>query len=202
MTNTQILPLDIGVDLDGVAYDFSGALRDYIADSTGRRAETMPDPAVWHFYSEQWGMTHQEYLAAAHKAVDSGRLFGEGAAMEGAAAGTQALLRAGHRVHLVTDRAGLGSSGAAQRNTMRWLAAEQIAYTTLTFTSDKTSVRTDRFIDDRAENFLALELAGVDAYLRDQPWNAHVACRPGRRVSDFTAFVQTILPDFAVPAAA
>jgi hypothetical protein len=185
--------LDIGIDLDGVCYDFAGGLREWLVAARGRDRSSMSDPQGWHFYSAQWGLTVPEFLAECTAAVDAGHLFAVGDPLDGVADGIGRLLAAGHRVHLVTDRAGFGAPGAAEANTRRWLAAHGIAFTTLTLSGDKTVVPTDVFIDDRVENVVALTAAGVRTYVRDQAWNRHLDGPPDDRVADFTTFVDRIL---------
>ena len=185
--------LDIGFDLDGVMYDFVGALRSYISASTGRPAETMPDPTCWNFFADDWGMSLDQFLAACTAGVDAGVIFRVGDPYPGAAAGTAALLAAGHRVHIVTDRASMGAPGFAAQHTSQWLAQHNITFTSLTVTADKRSVHTDAFIEDRPENYLALREYGVDAFLRTHAYNEHVDTPPARRVADIDSFVAAVL---------
>src|SRR5690606_16079728 len=69
-------------------------------------------------------------------------------------------------------KANPGQDENIKAQTIFWLDAEGIPYDELHFSSDKTSVQTDYFIEDRIENFEhILENSETDAYLLDQPWN-------------------------------
>lgn len=184
--------LRIGLDLDGVVYNFVAALRDYIVLTTGRAAASMPDALTWNFYCDQWGLTLKEFLTFMEEAVNAGYLFRTGVPMEGVIEGTAALIDAGHEIHIVTDRS-VGLPGLAAELTRAYLAEHAIAHTTLTIAADKTSVPTDVFIEDRPENYLSLRAAGVDAFLRSHPYNLHVATPAGRRVANFSEFVERIM---------
>jgi len=185
--------LDVGVDLDGVVYDFVQALRHYIHQATGRPLHTMGPATSWHFYADDWGLSLDQFLEFFHAGVAAGSIFATGVPFPGVVTGLRALLDAGHRVHVVTDRASMGPAGKAEESTRAWLASAGVPYTTLTLTGDKTSVPTDVFIEDRPEFFTALSEAGVVTYLRTHTYNAHVACSPCRRVPDFATFVDRVL---------
>ena len=185
--------LDIGVDLDGVVYDFVQALRHYIHQVTGRPLASMGPATSWHFYADNWGLSLDQFLEFFHAGVAAGSIFATGVPFPGVVTGLRALLDAGHRVHVVTDRASMGPAGKAEQSTRAWLADAGVPYTTLTLTGDKTSVPTDVFIEDRPEFFTALSEAGVLTYLRSHTYNAHVQCSPCRRVPDFATFVARVL---------
>jgi 5'(3')-deoxyribonucleotidase len=172
----------IGVDLDGVCYDFVGALRKWIHESTGRPLATMPDAECWDFFKYQWNMPTAEFLRLFDAGVAAGRIFRFGPPLPGAVAGVQALQDAGHEIHIVTNRPQPG----ARENTLRWLAQHRIPFDSLTFSADKTCVPTDVFIDDNIENYEALRAAGVSAVFYDQAWNRS---HDGVRVHSWDAFV-------------
>ena len=184
--------LDVGVDLDGVCYDFVDALRSWVATTTGRCPSTLPEPTCWDFPMADWGMTVEEFLAHFHAGVAAEHIFAVGDPYPGVAAGLRALVGAGHRVHIVTDRS-VGLFGVGERLTRSWLARHDLAHTTLTISADKTSVRTDVFVEDRPKNYDQLVAAGVDVFLRDHPYNAHVTVPAGRRVAGFTEFAAAVL---------
>lgn len=160
--------LRIGVDLDGVVYDFVGAFRSYLHQVHRRPLDTMPEPTCWDFPAEQWGMTEGEFHAICEEAVNAGYLFSVGDAIQGALFGLITLKRKGHSVHLVTSRY---AGRRSQANTERWLEYHKVPYDSLTFTKDKTIVRCDIWIDDKPANVQALHDDGQIAYLFDQPWN-------------------------------
>ncbi len=152
----------IGIDLDGVVYDFTGALREHVHITTGRSRESMPDPTCWEFYAVDWGMTLDEYLDFARDGVESGGVFSFGVPMSGAVETMTRLKDAGHTLHIVTAR---GLAPRAFEKTCSWLRRHKVPFDTLTFAEDKTVVKLDAFIDDRPKNVDELRAAGVAAFL-------------------------------------
>ena len=176
----------IGFDLDGVWYDFRQSLSDYLV-ATGRSDCTVANAAPhWDFF-KGWGMSVGEFMEAYRESVDCEFMFINGEPYPGAVESSAILANAGHSIHVVTDRSVGSKRGASSILTAKWLAENGFIFDSLTFTSDKTSVHTDAFVDDRAENYLALKAAGVNAYLLTRPWNKHVPnAKRARSALDFS----------------
>lgn len=181
--------LDIGVDLDGVAYRFVDALRGYIHAATGRPVESMPTAQSWNFYKDQWAMSSAEFLEHFRNGINDGVIFAIGAPYPGTVEALGRIAEDGHRIHIVTARMIAGAEAAARANTRRWLADWNIPHHSLVFSDDKTSVRTDVFLEDAPHNYDALDAAGVEVWLMHRRWNAQ---HPGRRVADWDSFVEVV----------
>lgn len=166
----------IGVDLDGVVYEFVDALRSLLI-WRGRIVEPVPPATHWSFYKD-WGLTTPEFLDI----LCEGIVFLTGHPTAGAIRGLVRLRNAGHTIHIVTHR-------SAEAATETWLHTHGVPYDSLTFSEDKTCVPVDVFIDDRKENYDAIEAAGILAFLYDRPWNAG---HPGRRVANWAQFTQEV----------
>lgn len=183
--------LDVGVDLDDVVYSFVGALRTVVHTRTGRPLASMPEPTCWDFHAVDWGMPLEEFLDHFAAGINSGIIFGTGEPLPGAIEGMRQLSDAGHRLHIVTDRGAPGDPAIAHASTRAWLADVQAPYTSLTFSRDKTVAGDlDIFIDDRVENYVALEAAGMNPVLMHRPHNAHYA--GARRVRSWPEFVARV----------
>lgn len=181
----------IGIDLDGVIYNFEESVRHYLVNWEGYSRDELPDPTGWHI-DKQWGMTRKQFQMYCHLGVDIGVIFLHGGAIRAAREGVSALREQGHTIHICTAR-DYGQSGASASNTARWLAHESIYYDSLTFSHDKTIVAVDYMIDDRIENYDALVGAGVRAVLMDQPWNQDEEDQRGRvRASDMLDFANMV----------
>lgn len=180
--------LQVGLDLDGVCYPFVETLRRFLAERQGR-AVAMPPATRWEFFLD-WGMSRQEFKDTCDEAVDAGFLFRVGDPYPGVVESVAALRARGHQVHVVTARH-FGATGASERATASWLNRVGLEFDSLTFSGDKTVVPTDVFLDDHAENYLALRKAGVAAYLLSRPWNAHVDTP--HRATSVAEFVDRIL---------
>ncbi|GAB3863265.1 5'-nucleotidase [Nocardioides maradonensis] len=179
----------IGIDLDGVCYDFSASLRTYLEMSGG-----LPDGCVyadvlrWEFY-EDWGFSLDEFKQLCHDGVNAGVIFTHGDPFPGVHEAFSRIRVAGHTIHIVTDRS-FGRPGAAAAATIDWLARHDLSFDSITFTADKTVAGVDAMVDDKPENYAALRDAGVDAHLLTRPWNQHI---PGaQRVLDLLHFSEVI----------
>lgn len=159
----------VGIDLDGVCYNFENSVRQYLVDKRGHDAASLPDPIGWNI-DEQWGMTRQQFKDHCHKGVNWGIIFGVGAPYPGTVEGFAQLRAAGHSIHIVTARS-YGNPGMSALNTQEWLDDYGLEFDTITYSHDKTIVNVDVMIDDRAENLIDLRNAGMTAVAMDRPWN-------------------------------
>lgn len=178
----------VGIDLDGVCYDFAGSLRHYLWTVLGRDPETCPDATRWEFY-EDWGLDLAAFLDACDLGVDDGYIFAHGDPYPNVAEAFNVIKSAGHTIHIVTDRT-FGQPGNAAAATLTWLATYGLGYDSITFSADKTVANLDVMVDDKPENYAALIAAGVDAYLLTRPWNQHV--EGAQRVLDLLHFAEVI----------
>lgn len=178
----------IGVDLDGVLYNFALSLHRHLHGTE----EGFTEPQHWHFYRDApWGMTDAEFVKACDAAVNSGAMFGEGDCARDDIDALAFLLAQRYSLHIATDRS-FGEPGRSAANTLRWLRTHSIPFDSITFTADKTVVDVDYFIDDKIENYDALDAAGVHVMLLNRPWNQD----PGddrRRVDSVWQFTDTVI---------
>jgi 5'(3')-deoxyribonucleotidase len=169
--------LNIGVDLDGVCYPFTEALRHYLIEHEGFHPDSVAggghdaDESCWDFYKKYWDMTTEDFLEYSNRGVDAGVVFLHGDPFPDTVETLSRLHDAGHKIHIITNRS-FGSR--SHHNTSDWLTQHGIPYDTLAFSADKTIMRVDLFIDDYEENFKDLWNAGIETYLFDRPWNRHV----------------------------
>lgn len=182
----------IGIDADGVIYDWTESMRAYIHKASGRPRDTMPDPDQWNTW-ESWGMPKTEFFGWFERGVEAGEVWHTGYLEPGVLEVFQQFKADGHTIHIVTHR---NKFPTGMANTCLWLEREGVPYDTLTFAADKTVVKTDIFIEDNVDNYLALEAAGVVPVLITRPWNINVSSSLGftwpssafRRVDTFQEF--------------
>ena len=161
----------IGIDLDGVCFDFADSLRRYLyaTQQNGNLTISEGEPNQWDFYHD-WGLSVEEFVQMCHDGADAGYVF-RGDCRDMAPSAINFIKSLGHTIHIITDRQFGTYPAVSHRNTREWLEQHDIKYDTLTFSADKTAVKTDMFIEDKLENYDALVSAGVDCYLVDRPWN-------------------------------
>ena len=178
----------IGVDLDGPSYSFYSAFAHWAHKTTGRPLDEMP-PAKRYEFFEDWGFTLDEFLRLFEDGVNAGFIFLHGDPVPGALPAVEALKAAGHSIHIVTDRF-VGRRSHA--NTEEWLARHKFPYDSLTFSADKTIVRTDAFIDDNPKNVLALRGAGCAAFMLELGRSDQSGFPPEWTVSNWEDFVDKV----------
>lgn len=179
----------VGIDLDGVCYDFAASVREYLCSMRGYDSSVCPDAQRWEFY-EDWGLDLPAFIDVFHAGVDAGVIFTHGEPYRNVAEAFAWIKAAGHTIHIVTDRS-MGEPGASEAATAKWLARHGLPFDSLTFSADKTVVNLDVMVDDKLANYDALEAAGVAAYLLTRPWNQHDP-KPRHRVLDLLHFAEVI----------
>lgn len=182
----------IGYDFDGVGYVFGNSVRNYL-NTIGIGVPPATDEFCksWDFY-EFWGMTREEFDKHCDDGVDAGYVFapGRGLTRPNFFESIMRVKSMGHTVIGITHR-WQGSPGMAERNTMQWIGRYKNFFDDIVFSADKTSVKTDMFVEDNMGNYDKLVAAGTDAYLINRPWNAPYEDDRKRigDISDFTAAV-------------
>lgn len=176
----------IGVDVDDVLYPWferAHAACERAGITRGRR------PAQWQCWLD-YGCTEQEWLYVMERATLDGSLY-NGEPYPGAIVALRELEAAGHELHIVTARGFFNHGALIRAHTVDWLREHDVPHHSLTFSKNKTLVRTDVFVDDSCKNVCELEAAGVPTWMVDAPHNQHVTDH--RRVSGIREFADTIL---------
>lgn len=163
----------LGVDIDGVCYDFVGSYRKYLMKVTGRPASDFPDAESWSFYKEQWGLTSPQYIAHLVDAVNAKELFWRGDRVEGSLEAVQQLYREDYEIVFITAREYEGIITHPRHATEYWLGINGYPYHELIVTHDKTKAEynLDILIDDSPGNLEAHGAAELRALAFDQRWN-------------------------------
>lgn len=162
------MTLSIGLDLDGVVYDFVRAHRNYLMNTRDDLSVAdLPEPSSWNVW-EHWQISRVEWQQSFAAGVAERAIFtgGHRYAYDGAIAAVRQLADAGHTIHVVTHR-----PPEAVALTAEWLAEVGLPFTSLTFAKDKSTVPVDVMIEDNVDNALAVVAAGSRAILMDRPWN-------------------------------
>lgn len=157
----------VGVDIDGVIYDFENALRDWCVLKYGWDRSKLVTATQWELATD-WGITRDEFVRACEESVDERFMFVHGRPINDAVRQLGRLRKARHEIHLITAR-DFGPN--TRSNTYAWLDLWRVPYDTLTFSHSKTVMPIDCMIDDKPGNVEELANAGIDAYLQDRPYN-------------------------------
>lgn len=169
----------IGIDIDGVLYDFVGTFRDYVALIEHVDPDTLPDLQEWASWT-QWGLTKARCSELFDGYIHAGG-FLRGALGEGWKEALHKLAEK-HHVILVTARgmaAGTVSphARAAKIDTLKWLDIEGLSHIPIAFSLRKDVLGLDAHIDDARHHLEECDAAGILPICYDashnQGWLGH-----------------------------
>lgn len=186
----------IGWDLDGVEYDFAASVRRAVKHFGLDLDCGYGEPESWHFY-RAWGMSDDEFVDLCHRGADEGIIF----AGERRPGGREAMKRvrdAGNTIHIITDRSFGSHPAVSEKITRLFLQEHEYEYDSLTFSADKTIEYMDYFIEDKLENYDALDAKGTKVYLVNRPWNlveGHLINDTRRRVNWVSEFADIVIKE-------
>lgn len=182
------MTIHVGVDADGCIYPFvTGYTRLYGPPGAGHDD--------WEDYNcfRQWGITDDQFKGHLKSGAKYKGLFSDEAPYPGVIGAWSRLRELPVKVHLITHRV-----REAWGPTIEWLEAFGLEVDSLHFSSDKTILAAVAgpdashlmMCEDTVSHFVAVEEAGIDAYLIDQPWNREYSTN--KRLPDFAAFVDEV----------
>jgi uncharacterized HAD superfamily protein len=182
----------IGLDVDGVLYHFTHAYNTKLQSLGHEFDDLFVEPDTWDYFTK-YGYTTEEFLAHLDEMVDNKQLFWQGELYEEDIPEWIDKLRdEGHTIHFVTNRFS-GKSECAEEATRHFFDSRGIHYDTLTFSSDKTVVETDVFLEDNLKNFEKIWAANRVCYLVNRPYN-QTGEDEAFRVDTFSEFARMFLP--------
>lgn len=175
MTQTeQSTPkIRLGLDLDGVIYNFVDEFREYYSIEHGLDPEELSEVTRWEFYRD-WGMTDEEYFIELGKAAINSKVFTKGEPYPHAQEQILRLKELGFEIVIITARNVSNNPTHMElihKNTAQWLIDQNIAFDELIIDNDKTRHNLDILVDDNIWNVEAQMLAGKTGYVFDRPWN-------------------------------
>jgi hypothetical protein len=164
----------IGIDIDGVCYDFIDALRLYINESSGKPLEEMPEAQVWDFFEEQWGINANRYIKFVVDGVLDGKIFWQGKIYPGCLEVIRTLKQMGHEIIFITARKFHTIEAICALATISWIEQNNLPYDKIIVSNDKTGYDLDLLIDDSPNQIENHVLHGEHAVIFDQPWNQDI----------------------------
>jgi len=176
----------IGVDLDGCNLMFQVGVNMYLRL---KGHDLKCDIYNYNFWRD-WGWSDEKWMEFWKEGVEAGVIFNN-APFVGAVEALNNLHDAGHEIHIITHRGFADRPGLAEQLTEKWLDMRGYRYHSLTFSEDKTVVKTDVFVEDNLKNYEALNAVGTKAFLITRPWNEGVKVE--RRVRSIGEFSRRVL---------
>ncbi len=161
----------IGLDLDGVCYNFIRAMNTFILERHPELAEhilDLDDDSEWSWY-KKWGWVDDQFVLAMQSACASRKLWWKGDCYEpDLRESIQGLRKAGHTIHVVTNR---GYIPRASDATHEWIYEHLGWVETITLAKSKTDVYHNYFVEDDLANYDALVHNGTRALLINRKYN-------------------------------
>lgn len=195
MSSRKVRRFRLGLDCDGVVYNFVDTLRQWI-HMHGRPLESMPEANTWNFFSDQWGLTFDQYKEYTISGIDAGYIFAQGEAIPGAIE-TIHNLSHDYEIIFVTSRSGFGERyEKCRQNTLKWFADNDIWFDGIIFAEDKTNRGIDLLLDDAPHQVGNAVAVDERIVIFDQLWNRHVEHQD--RVTDWKDFEHYVRGRFPV----
>jgi len=186
-------PFVLGVDLDGVCGDHNGAFRRIVAAERGVDPDSLPLERSWGF--EEWGLTEADFERLHEKAVVEYRMFRDMEPIHGVAETLWRLSDEGVWIRIISHRLYVNWGHAvAAGDTAAWLDRVKIPYRDLCFIGAKGAIDADLYIDDGPHNIEAIQAAGREIVIFDQPYNRAMS---GLRAHDWTEVEEITLDALA-----
>ena len=156
--------LKLGIDCDGVMYDFIESFFGYLDEIDYWLERGLPAPTDRHFYKwddyERFGFTGEQFMDLCIQGCNAEYIFRKGEPIPGSVETLTRLKDQGHTIHIITHRT-FGDKPV--HNTIDWLSEYGIEYDTITFAENKTIVGVDLLVDDRVKNY-------------QDSWAQHIPC--------------------------
>jgi len=173
----------IGIDVDNVLADYNKGLARVVANSRRICPTTLPEVSSWGF--SEWGFETEADFKYFHKALckDHGLIGLE--VKPHAKEVVNRLMRAGHHIRIVTQRASTSINGKAfgrevAKDTIDWLYLKEIPFHDICFLDDKTHAIADVMLEDAPHHLESFILAKRDFITFDYLYNSHI---PGKRAN-------------------
>jgi 5'(3')-deoxyribonucleotidase len=181
----------IGLDLDGVVYDYTDALRQRAALHYDMSPDSMEDPIHWDLHEDpSWPFGNREEFLGFHiQEVEEG-LFATMSLLPGVANAITRMSACGHQIVVITSRL-LGQPTQyvkAVSDTILSLHSYGISYESIHFTPHKTTVDCDVMFEDSPSNIEALQRFCRPVAVVSHAYNHRV---PGPRLQHWDDLIVT-----------
>ncbi len=162
----------IGLDLDGVTFQYEEGFRQHQMEVTKRPKEDFPQATDYSFVKSGWPFEDREDFAKAHaEAVEAG-LYEKLETINGAVPALRRLVADGYKINVVTTRfIRPGQHAEVVRQTALALDKAGIPYHEISFTARKAGTDADVYVEDAPYNIDVLRAAGKKVIPFGQVYN-------------------------------
>jgi 5'(3')-deoxyribonucleotidase len=153
----------VNIDLDGVVYNYVGAMQEYAEGVLGR---TLPEWTEWDVW-DQWGIPKGAWKFLFRRGVEDGAIWLNGDPYPGAVEGLWALSDAEWHIRIVTNRlAHTFGHDIAVEHTVKWLKKNAVPYRSIAvigYGDAKSNYKAVTLVDD--------SLANTDEWNKNGAWH-------------------------------
>jgi len=144
------------VDLDNVVYDWIHAVSVWLLSQGAVGYDTVEemnaDYTKWKVW-ESWGLSQGEFFRWWRLGIEQEVIYAQGRLIPGARDALWILSDNEWDIHIATSRlTKFGLNASIVHNTASWLHQANIPYRQLSLVDNKTLIKADAIIDDKAEN--------------------------------------------------
>lgn len=190
----SIAELRIGLDLDGVVFNYTEGLRQASAKALNVDPNTLPDPAFYSLFKSGWFESEEQFKEIHSSAVDQ-RLYRDLPTIEGASETLWRLSNLGAHIHIITSRFVVhGQHAQVLADTANSLDMHNIPFRSIGFDAHKVNHMADVYIDDSPANIHALRDAGRDVICFTADYNLGI---DGPRANNWDDVWNYIINKFA-----
>lgn len=190
--------VNVGHDLDGCYFSFTGAFCAHMASKDPANADLylsqmMPTS---HNFFELFGWDAGRFVAEYDEAMGYNLLAQSEFTFPGSVRALDRLTEvfgARLRNSIVTYRDNGATQFDAPLQTAQWAVSVGFPFTSLVCSKDKTVLSTDYFIEDSVANYYALRAAGTQCFLMARPWNEGSGVPAEHVVTSIEQYVDKII---------
>lgn len=187
----------VGLDLDGVVFDYVDAFAEVVSLCKGVPVAEIPEPREWDFVAAGWPIDSQEEFLELHRyGVVHRAMFLTGDEIPGASDGVWRLNDAEIEPRIVTHRLIThGDHPTVISDTVRWLSMlrpdgrPRVPARSYAFYEDKEQAGADVYVDDAPHKVTQLRQAGRPTIVFNQPYNQEL---PGPRAHNWFELTEMI----------
>ena len=164
----------IAIDLDGVCVNYNAGLQRWLAKNVDTRFSDLSCPTQYDFMCEGWEDVHDNFTKYHTAAVEDG-LYRDLPILDGCSDTLWELHHNNWLIHVVTSRfISKNQVAIVCSDTCYNLDKHNIPVDSISFTSHKTDVLADLYLDDAPTNILQLHNANRNIVVFDQPYNRDI----------------------------
>ena len=184
----------IGLDLDGVTVQYEKGFREFVSKKLNKDESEFPALTNYSTIKSGWPLKDEEEFRTLHAEAVTNGLYTSLEAIPGAAEALKRLANDGYKFRVITARLMRpGQHAEVVSQTAKSLDILGIPYKDISFTSEKTEINADVYVDDAPYNIDALRANGKPVVAFAQPYNKDYSGR-AQNWNEAEAMIRKLAP--------